>query len=347
MRNVKLRASTFTLAAFGSILAFTSAVEANTIADFYKGKTVNIVVGHQAGTGFDVYSRVLARHFGRYIPGNPNIVVQNMNGASGVVSANWLTRVAPKDGTTIGTFVQTMPLQPLFGNDKARYKAEDFTWIGNMESSVALCGVTKASGVESFDQLLKKEAIFGATGPTGPLLKSALAVKNVLGARMKVVPGYKGSAAVKLAMNRGEVAGICGLPWSTVKSFWRDELKSGDFKPIIQLSGEKRTDLGSIPHYRDFIKTDADRALFGLVFGVQALGRVYAVPTGTPKDRVEALRAAFVQTMKDEKFLQDAQKTGIDIEPMTGEQVARMWAEFGATPPSVVKRALEVTTPQK
>ncbi|MGE3646611.1 MAG: Bug family tripartite tricarboxylate transporter substrate binding protein [Beijerinckiaceae bacterium] len=328
-------------------MALISAAHANPVANFYNGKTLNIVVGHQAGTGFDVYSRVLARHFSRHIPGKPNVVVQNMNGASGVVSANWLTRVAPKDGTTLGTFVQTVPLEPLFGNDKARYKSEDFTWIGNMESSVALCGVTRASGVTSFDQLREKEAIFGATGPTGPLLKSALAVKNVLGAKMKVVPGYKGSAAVKLAMNRGEVAGICGLPWSTVKSFWRDELKNGEFKPIIQLSGDKRKDLGNIPHYRDFIKTDEDRALFGLVFGVQALGRVYAVPTGTPKERVQALRTAFMETMRDPKFLQDAQKTGIDIEPMTGEQVARMWAEFGATPPAVVKRALEVTTPQK
>jgi len=325
--------------------ALAGAAQADSVAEFYKGKSVNIVVGHQTGTGFDVYSRVLARHFGRYIPGEPQIVIQNMVGASGVIAGNWLTQVAPKDGSTLGTFVQTVPLEPLFGNAQARYKAEDFTWIGNMESSMAVCGVTRDSGIESFDQLLKQEAVFGATGPTGPLVKSALAVKRMLGAQLKVITGYKGSADVKLAMNRGEVQGICGLPWSTVRSFWRDELERGEFKPIIQLSGPRSGPLKDLPHYTDFIKSDDDRQLFGVVFGIQALGRTYAVPTGVPAERVEALRTAFMETMKDKEFLADAEKTGIDVQPMDGEEVTKLWAEFGATPIDVVKRAKEITTP--
>ncbi len=318
---------------------------ADAIADFYKGKTVSIVVGHEAGTGFDVYSRVLIRHMGKYIPGNPTMIVQNMQGASGVVAGNWLYNIAPKDGTIMATFVQTVPLEPMYGNGQARYEPSKFVWIGNMESSVAVCGVTKASGINSFAELQKTETLIGATGPTGPLVKSALAVKNVLGANLKVISGYKGSADVKLAMTRGEVKGICGLPWSTIKSFWRQELESGEFKTLIQLSGDKHPDLKGLPHYTDFIKTDNDRQLFGLLFGVQALGRAYASPPGVPAERVEALRKAFMDTMKDKDFLSDAEKTGIDIEPMTGDVVGKMWAEFTATPAAVVEQAKKVTTP--
>ena len=318
---------------------------ADAVADFYKGKTVNLVVGHEAGTGFDIYSRVLVRHMGKYIPGNPQMIVQNMAGASGVVAGNWLYSVAPRDGSVIGTFAQTVPLEPLFGNQQARYDAARFIWIGNMESGLAICGVTRASGIQSFAQLQQRETLVGATAPTGPLAKSALAVKNVLGANLKVIPGYKGSADVKLAMTRGEVAGICGLPWSTIKSFWSQELESGEFRPLIQLSGDKTPELANIPHYTDFIKTVEDKQLFGLLFGVQALGRVYALPPETPVDRVNALRKAFMDTMGDKDFLADAEKTGIDISPMEGAPVANMWAEFASTPPAVVARAKAVTTP--
>ena len=323
----------------------TDAARADAIADFYKGKTVSVVVGNEAGTGFDIYSRVMIRHMGKFIPGNPAMIVQNMVGASGVVAGNWLYSVAPRDGTVMATFAQTVPLEPLFGNQQARYDASKFLWIGNMESSLALCGVTRASGIETFADLLKGETLMGATGPTGPLVKSSLAVKNVLGAKLKVISGYKGSAAVKLAMTRGEVSGICGLPWSTIKSFWRQELESGEFRPLIQLSGEKSNELPNIPHYTDFIKTTEDRQLFGLLFGVQALGRAYASPPETPADRVAALRKAFMDTMKDKDFLADAEKTGIDIIPMEGEPVAKMWTEFASTPADIVARAKAVTTP--
>ena len=322
-----------------------AAARADPIADFYRGKTVNVIVGHEPGTGFDIYSRVLIRHMGKYIPGNPTMIVQNMIGASGVVSGNWLYSVAPRDGTVMATFAQTVPLEPLYGNQQARYDAAKFVWIGNMESSLAICGVTRSSGVQSFSDLQQREIVMGATGPTGPLVKSALAVKNVLGANLKVIAGYKGSADVKLAMSRGEVAGICGLPWSTVKSFWRQELDSGEFRPLIQLSGEKTPELATLPHYTDFIKTAEDKQLFGLIFGVQALGRVYASPPETPIDRVAALRKAFMDTMKDKDFLADSEKTDIDIIPMEGELVAKMWTEFASTPSAIVARAKAATAP--
>jgi len=337
-----------TITALGAIAlaAIASSARADSVADFYKGRTVSVVVGHEVGTGFDVYSRVLIRHMGRYIPGAPTMIVQNMLGASGVTSANWLYNVAPKDGTAMGTFAQTVPLEPSFGNQQARYDAARFIWIGNMESSVAICGVTKASGVQSLEDMRKREVVMGATGPTGPLVKSALAVKNLLGAQIRVIPGYKGSADVKLAMNRGEVQGICGLPWSTVKSFWRQELESGEFRPIQQISGDKTSELpGTVTHYTDFIKTDENRQLFGLLFGVQTLGRIYATPPDVPADRIAALRKAFDETMKDKEFLADAEKTAIDIIPMDGATVAKMWTEFTSIPAAIVEQAKKVTTP--
>jgi len=320
---------------------------ADEVADFFKGKAVTVVVGHQAGTGFDVYSRVLIRHMGRHIPGSPDMLVQNMTGASGVVAANWLYNIAPKDGTVMGIFANTVPLEQLFGNKRAKFETAKMVWVGNMEQSVAICGVSKAAGVKTFADLQKKETAFGATGATGPLMKSALAVKNLLGAKIRIISGYKGSASVKNAMQRGEVMGVCGLHWSTIKSRWRHELQSGEFFPILQLSGEHSAELRGLAHVNDFIKNDEQRMLFNIIFGVQVLGRAYVLPPDVPKARIGALRKAFMATMADPRFLADAKKTNIDIEPLTGEVVDRMWAEYARTPKSIIAKVKQVVTPPK
>jgi tripartite-type tricarboxylate transporter receptor subunit TctC len=319
--------------------AVTQPASADAVADFYKGKTFTIVVGHEVGTGFDIYGRTLARHFGRHIPGNPNVVVQNMNGASGLTSANWLYNIAPRDGTVVATFVQSVPFEPLYGNAAARYDPAKSTWIGNLEESIGVCGVTKASGIGKFEDLRTKETIFAGTGTTGPLGKASLAVKNLLGAKIKLVSGYQGSASVKLAMNRGEVSGICGLPMSTITSFWKEDYESGAFKPVIQLSGRKQPQLGGIPHVDEFAKSDEDRQVLGLIFGTLALGRLYVSGPGVPKERAEALREAFMATAKDPAFLEDAVKTQIDVSPMTGQEVETFIARVSSSSPAVVERA--------
>ena len=312
---------------------------ADEISDFYKSRSVSIVVGHQVGTGFDTYARVLAPHLGRHIPGNPGIVVQNMVGASGLTAINWLANVAPKDGTVMATFVHTVAFEPVFGNDKAQYDPAKLAWIGNMEESAGTCGVSRASGITSFDDLMTREAVFGGTGATGPLGTFAQAVKSLTGAKIKVVYGYRGSADVKLAMNRDEVQGICGLPLSTIKPLWGDEYRSGEFKPILQLSGKAHPELKGIPNIERYAKNDADRQVFGLIFGAQALGRVYVSPPGQPASRTKALRDAMMAAMKDEKFLADAAKAQIDIEPMSGDEVAAFIARVSAVSPAVVVRA--------
>jgi tripartite-type tricarboxylate transporter receptor subunit TctC len=311
---------------------------ADEVSDFYKGKTFTILVGHEVGTGFDIYARTLQRHLGRHIPGNPIVVVQNMTGASGISAANWLYNIAPKDGTVVATFVHTVPFEPLMGNSAARFEAAKFTWIGNMEESVAVCGVSKAAGIARFDDMRAKEVIFGATGATGPLVKSALAVKNLLGVKMKVVSGYQGSASVKVAIGRGEVHGICGLPMSTISSFWREEYQTGMFRPIIQLSGGKQAELTDIPHVDDYAKTEDDRKVFGLIFGTQALGRIFVSPPAMPLPRRDALRKALIDTMKDPEFIADAAKVQIDISPMSGEQVEAFIAQLSTASPAVIER---------
>jgi tripartite-type tricarboxylate transporter receptor subunit TctC len=311
---------------------------ADEVSDFYKGKSVNIVVGHEAATGFDVYARVLQRHLGRHIPGNPGVIVQNMTGASGLTAANWLYNIAPKDGTVMATFVHTIPFEPLMGNTAARFDVAKFAWIGNMEESVAVCGISKAAGISHFDEMLTRETIWAGTGATGPLIKSAAAIRNLLGARMKIVSGYKGSASVKIAITRNEVHGICGLPMSTITSSWADVYNSGEFRPVIQLSGRKQANLKGIPHVDDFAKTEEDRQVFGLIFGTQALGRIYLSPPGTPDARRNALRAALLATMKDPGFMADAKKTGIDIEPMTGEEVEQLIARLSSASPATIER---------
>jgi tripartite-type tricarboxylate transporter receptor subunit TctC len=332
------------IAAAALLAAVAQPAAADAVADFYKGKTITIVVGHEAGTGFDLYARVLQRHLKRHIPGNPTIVVQNMPGAGGIAAANWLYNAAPRDGTTFGTFVYTVPFDPLMGNSAARYKATGFNWIGNMEEGVAVCGVSKAAGISSFDDMRAKEVLIGGAASTGALARSAFAVRNLFGVKMKIVVGYKGSASIKIAINRGEVHGVCSILMSTITSVWRDDYESGNFRPIVQLSGRARVGAG-VPHVDDFIKSDEDRQVHGLVFQVQALGKIYAAPPGIPADRRDALRAAFIATMSDPEFIAEAKKTQMDISPMTGAQVEAFIAQVSTASPAVIERANRAHAP--
>jgi tripartite-type tricarboxylate transporter receptor subunit TctC len=309
--------------------------------EFYKGKTLSIVIGHEPGSGFDVYARIFAPHLSRHLPGRPNVVVQNMIGASGMIAANWLYNVAPKDGTVVANFSGTVTFDPILGRPAAKFDPAKFTWIGNLDENVAICGVSKAGGVNTLEELRKKETLFGATGVAGPFGKFANAVKNLLGAKIKVVSGYKGSASVRIAIQRGEVHGVCGLPFTTFKSFWSDEHRSGDFKILLQLSGKPHPELEGVPHVNDFARSEDDRKVFDLIFGVQVLGRVYAAPPGLPADRRDTLRAAFHAAATDPAFLADADKAKIEINLSSGKDVEDFIATMTAASPNVVKRAKE------
>jgi tripartite-type tricarboxylate transporter receptor subunit TctC len=245
----------------------------------------------------------------------------------------------------MATFVYAVPFEPLMGNKAARFDAAKFSWIGTMAESVQVCGVSRAASIDRFDDMRTKETIIGGTATTGPLTKSALAVRNLLGAKMKIVSGYKGSADVKLALGRGEVHGICGLAMSTITSAWREDYESGNFRPIIQLSGRRQPSLKDIPHVEDYARSDDERQVHGLIFSVQALGVLYASAPHVPAARLKALRSALSATLKDPQFVTDAARTQIDISPMTGAEVEGFITAVSTASPAIVERAKQAFAP--
>ena len=330
--------------ALAALSATSSVAGSDPVADFYKGRTFTIMVGQEPGTGYDIYGRTLARHIGRHIPGNPQIVVQNMPGASGVNSGNWVFGIAPRDGTVMATFTPNVIVEPLLGNPAAKYGAAQMAWIGNMEEGASVCGVRSDAPVSGFEDLRTREIVVGATGPTGPLGQAARVLNAIAGTKLKIIYGYKGSASVKLAIQNGEVQGVCGLTWSTIKSFWKDELDAGRFKPVIQLSARRQADLISagVVHLDEIVRTEEARQSADLTLGTMVLGRVYAISAEVPAERAVALRRAFTTTMTDKDFVADADRARIDIVPATGEEVAARVKRFYAIPPEVIERVKKV-----
>jgi tripartite-type tricarboxylate transporter receptor subunit TctC len=321
---------------------------ADDVGQFYKSHPLRIVIGHQVGTGFDLYGRLLARYLGKYLPGHPTIIPENMVGVAGLAAANWLYNAAPKDGSTIAIFAHTAPFDPLLGGDSAgKFDGTRFTWIGNMDAVIGLCGVWENSGIERFDDLFKSQKLFGSSGAgtAGPLTQFPTALRNILGVKIKLIQGYKGSADIRLAMARGEVQGVCGIPLSTVKTEWRDDYKSGRFKLILQLGHDKKPELGALPHIYDYAKTDKDRQLFDLIFGLQTIGRPFAAPPNIPPERAQALRTAFMATLADTGLKAEAAKLQLDLTPMTGAKVQDFVQHIYASPPAIVQRAKAVVRP--
>jgi len=323
------------------LIATASAARAQSdqTADFYRGKTLAVVVGHEAGTGYDFFGRTLARHFGSHLPGTPNVVVQNMQGAGGLKAANWLYNVAPKDGTSIAVFAPEAAFKPLFGDPAALFNAVKFAWIGNMDESIGTCAVSDQSGIANLDHLLKRDALFGATGIAAPTSQMTYGLINFVGARIKVVQGYKGTADVRIALNRGEIDGACGPSVSTLKTQWQDEIASGRIRPIVQFGIKKSPDLPGVPGIYDYAKSDAEREVFDIAFGSHALGRPLLAPPGVAPERVRALRAAFNKTMQDADYLADTAKLGLATISSTGEEAEALVRRFFGYPRSVIEKA--------
>jgi tripartite-type tricarboxylate transporter receptor subunit TctC len=311
-------------------------------ADFYKGKTITIVVGIEQGTGFDLYGRALARHMGRHIAGTPTIIVSNMPGASGLIAFNWLANVAPKDGTAFGIGSFSVPFEPMFGNEAARFKGPQFGWVGNMDSGVSACLARTDSGINEWKDVFQKELTVGAAGRGGAISQAPRALIELSGAKLKLIEGYVGTASIKLAIERNELQGICGVSMSTVRSQWTDVLKSGLVKIVLQIGPKNDPDLKGVPNAIDFAKNDQERQIYNLIFGPQGLGRSFAAPPGLPPERLKVLRDAFSATMQDQAFLADAAKAKLDISPQSGEEVQAFVEAVYATPPNIVARARKV-----
>jgi tripartite-type tricarboxylate transporter receptor subunit TctC len=310
-------------------------------AEFFKGRSVNINIGYGSGGGYDTYGRVLARHLGDHIPGNPTVVPKNMPGAGALKAANFIYNAAAKDGTEIGLVASSTLMEPLLGNDQAQFDASKFSWLGSMSQDVAYCGITPASGIKSFDEWIKsgKELTFGSTGPAAITHQHPLVLNNVLGAKTKVIAGYQGTKDVSLAMQRREVDGLCGMFVSSIQASYQQMVDSGEMRLVIQMGPEKTDAFGPVPSVYDYAKTDMDRQVLDIHFGQLLLARPFLAPPGVPKDRLAALQKAFMETLKDPKLLADAKKTNIDITPVSPEQVQALLAKFADFPPEAIKAA--------
>jgi tripartite-type tricarboxylate transporter receptor subunit TctC len=320
--------------------AGSSAFAADPGGRFYSEKSIALLIGFGPGGGYDSYSRVLARHLGKHIPGQPTVVPQNMPGAGGLAAANFLYNVAPADGLTLATFGPFNAIEPLFGNASARFDPTRFTWIGKMDVDAGACGAWRGAGIEKFSDLQRKEVVFGSSGRASTTTQQVLALKNMLKAKVKIVQGYKGSADITLAMRRGEVGAMCGIAASNVLVQLADDVRNGDIKMFIQFGRTNAPEFGNAENIYDLLSTEEEKQIADIIFRPNELGKPIASSPGIPAERARALRGAFISTMMDPGFLDETKKLNLPIKPASGEKVAQIFAALYATPRPLIARAL-------
>ncbi|HEY6256865.1 MAG TPA: hypothetical protein VIY51_13835 [Xanthobacteraceae bacterium] len=316
---------------------------ADSVEAFYKGKTMQLLIGFGAGGGYDLYGRAVARHMGRFIPGNPAIVPQNMAGAGSVRAASFLYNAAAKDGTVIGTFSRGIVVDTLIGADKAPFDAQKFGWLGSVTNEVSVCGFSRSSGIATFDDMLTKEATVGGSGAADDLAGYPNVLRNVFDARLKLITGYPGTADILLAVERGELGGLCGWSWSTLKSRSKALYDSREIAVPLQLGLEPHEDLPDVPLVVSLTKDPTKSAILGLIFSRQTMARPFAAPPGIPQERLRALRAAFDATMRDKDFLAEAQQLDLEVRPVSGAEIDALVASLARTPAEIRKLAAQAS----
>jgi tripartite-type tricarboxylate transporter receptor subunit TctC len=336
MSVLKIAAATGAL-----LLAAPNAFAAEDAASFYKGRTVTIDIGYSSGGGYDLYARVLARHLGDHIPGKPNVVPQNMPGAGSLKVVNYLANIAPKDGTVIATFARGMAMEPLFDKTGIEFDAQKLNWIGSITNEVSVCAFRSDSGVNTWQDMLTKSYTVGGTGSGSDTDVFPDVLRHMFHMKIKLVTGYPGGSDVLLAMQRGEVSGRCGWSWSSVVSTSYALYQKKEIVIPVQLALKKHPDLPDVPLVTEETKDPKELAALKLIFARQSVARPYATAPGVPPERVAALRKAFDDTMTDKAFLDEAEKTKLEVQPVSGEEVQDLVAELYRSSPDVVKMAAE------
>jgi tripartite-type tricarboxylate transporter receptor subunit TctC len=304
---------------------------------FYAGKTVRVVVGYTPGSTFDTYSRALIRHMPRLVPGQPSMIIQNMPGAGSLTATNYLANVAPADGTMIGMPNPVNTVDPLLNPQQSRFDPRKFAWIGSMNSETSTCAFF-GGRIKTLDDVRTKKVVVGSTGPSAGSTLDARMVKGVFGFNFDIVTGYPGLPEIRLAAQTGEVDGHCGLLVSSLKVDLWDRYKKGLVSVPFQMGLEKHPELPDVPNVFEFAKSEEDRLALTLVFGPWRYGRPLMAPGATPKDRLEILRTAFMQTMKDEQFLTEAKKMNLEIQPIDAATVEKLVKQIFETPQPIVER---------
>jgi tripartite-type tricarboxylate transporter receptor subunit TctC len=320
----------------------TTVAAQDSVADFYKGKRVTILVGFTAGGSSSLYAQSLARHMGRYLPGNPEMLVQNMPGAGGLVVANHVYNSAPRDGTVFAITGRTAAIEPLLGNKNAKFDAQKFNWIGTANVEYTTCIAWHTAPVKTLADAMQKELIVGGSGSDATEVVFPKAANKLAGTKFKVVTGYHGSTEINLAMERGEVQGFCGIGWTFLKLRKTAWLKEKKVNILFQLAMRKHPDLPDVPLIIDHAKTPEGKKIFEFLFAPQEMGRPFFAPPGVPAERVQALRDAFEKTLKDPQYLAEAAKLGIEVQYVGGEAIHALLARVYGSPKELIEQARAV-----
>ena len=312
------------------------------VADFYKGKTINIMVGFGPGGGYDLYARVFGRHFGRHVPGNPSVAVQNLEGAGSVRAANYVFATAARDGTVIAAVDQNAPMYQLLGGAGAKFDVTGMQWLGSMSNSNGVVYAWRTSGIRTIDDARTSEVPLGAVGTSSDSFIYPTIINALLGTRFKPIVGYSGTGQINLAIERGEVMGRGGTGWASVLAGNKSWLDENKLNFLVQIGLEKEPALPHVPLLQELVKSQDDAEIVKVISLPTALGYAHWVAPGVPRDRVEALRLAYAATLQDPEFLRDTQASRMDIRAQTGAEVESLVKRVAATPQSVLARAAQI-----
>ena len=342
-KSIRNPLSTTLLSAATVFGLFTQTASAQTsVADFYRGKTVQMLIGSSAGGGYDLYGRLTARYIGRYIPGNPTVIASNMAGAGSIVATQHVAIAGPKDGTVIGAVFPGAITEPLLGDrSKVKYDAQKLSYVGSANNELYVCIVRGDAGVNTFDEFLKGGILIGASAAGGSTRDFPLLLVNAFGANFKIVSGYPGSTEILLAIEKGEVQGTCGVGWSTISVQRAQWVQSGFIKIIAQEGTKSSPDLdrAGVLMAISYAKTVKQKQILELHYAPLAFGRPFIAAPETPPERLKALREAFAKTMQDPDLRAEAKKLKLEIDPLEGSEVARMVSKLFDSPEDAVSEA--------
>lgn len=328
-----------------ALMGVAGAAQADPTADFYRGKSITMLVASGVGGGYDTYARVFARHAVKHLPGAPNIVAKNMPAAGGLAAASTLYNNVDRDGLTIAALSNVSTLDPLFGNPGARYDPRKFGWIGSIGKLQNVCATWHTSPVKTIEDARQREVIVAGAGASSNTAVAPRIVNELLGTRFKVISGYDPAGGLTMAVESGEAEGICGLSWSTMKASRPEWISGKKLNVIVQMSMEKLPELQDTPSALDLVTDPGRKRVLELILIRQETGRPFATAPGAPVDRLAALRAAFDRTMTDPEFLADAERNQMEIEPLTAAEIEAFLAKAYSAPPDVIAQAAALLDP--
>jgi tripartite-type tricarboxylate transporter receptor subunit TctC len=333
-RTVKMRCAALTIVI--ALNACGPAAHCDEVENFYKAHSISMIIGFAAGGGYDLYGRLISRFIGKYLPGNPGIIPQNMTGAGSLRALNYLYSIAPKDGSVIGTFSRALILAPLLNG--AEFDSRKFTWIGSVAQDVVVCFTSHASRIRTWSNFLSTQSSLGGEGAAAEPDIYALFMKNVFGAKVKLVSGYRGTNDIFLAIERGELDGACGISWATIAGLHPDWIRDKKINVIVQSGLRKHPDLPDVPILTEAIKDQEQEQMLKLMLTPLAMSRPFAAPPNIPPERKQALMSAFAQAAGDPQLKSEGARMNMDIDFVSAEGIQKLLADAYATPKALLAK---------